>query len=58
MARNNKINMPSSTAGITRYFDDYKSNIELQPGHVIILCILAMIIVGILFAFGNSWFGI
>lgn len=58
MARNKKINMPTSTAGITRYFDEYKSKIEFQPGHVIILCIIVIIIAILLFTFGGNWFGI
>ena len=44
MARNNKVNMPASTAGITRYFDDYKSKIEFKPEHVIILAIIVILI--------------
>ena len=44
MARNNKISMPSSGAGITRYFDDYKSKIEFKPAHVIALTIVVIII--------------
>ena len=38
-----KITMPTSTAGITRYFDDYKSKIEIKPGTVIILTIVVVI---------------
>lgn len=44
MARDDKISMPTSGAGITRYFDDYKSKIELKPAHVIILAVLIIII--------------
>lgn len=44
MAKDHKITMPSSGAGITRYFDDYKSKIELKPAHVIVLTILVIII--------------
>jgi preprotein translocase subunit Sec61beta len=53
-----KISMPSSTAGITRFFDDYKSKIELKPGHVIIIICVVILIELILLSFGNSWFGI
>ncbi|MBN2458811.1 preprotein translocase subunit Sec61beta [Candidatus Woesearchaeota archaeon] len=45
MARQDKIQMPSSGAGITRYFDDYKSKIEFRPEHVIIMVVLVIIIV-------------
>ncbi len=43
MARDDKISMPSSMGGIVRYFDDYKSKIELKPGHVVILVVLVMV---------------
>ncbi|MFO7710259.1 MAG: preprotein translocase subunit Sec61beta [Candidatus Woesearchaeota archaeon] len=57
MGKNDKVSMPSSTAGITRYFDDYKSKIELSPGHVIILCIVVMIILAALHTFGQGILG-
>lgn len=58
MAKNNKVNMPSSTAGITRYFDEFKSRIHFSPGHVIVLCIVVMIILIALHMFGDAWLGI
>jgi preprotein translocase subunit Sec61beta len=39
-----RITMPTSSAGITRYFDDYKSKIEFKPAHVIVLTVLVIII--------------
>ena len=55
---NDKINMPMGSAGITRYFDDYKSKIEFTPGHIIIL-IVAIIIIEILLNWqGKAWFGL
>jgi preprotein translocase subunit Sec61beta len=57
MARNNKVSMPSSTAGITRYFDDYRSRIEFKPGHIIILVIIVIIIELILHSAGKGWIG-
>lgn len=56
MARNNKVGMPSSGAGITRYFDDYKSKIEFKPGHIVILAIVIIIFSIILHMFGAAWF--
>ncbi len=53
-----RITMPTSTAGITRYFDDYKSKIEFKPGHIIVLCILVMIVVLLLHIYGGGWLGI
>ncbi|RJQ17271.1 preprotein translocase subunit Sec61beta [Candidatus Woesearchaeota archaeon] len=55
MSRDNKVNMPASTAGITRYFDDYKSKISIKPEVVIVLIIVVIILVLVLSAWGNSW---
>lgn len=57
MARD-KISMPSSTAGITRYFDEYKSKIEFKPGHIIVLTIVVMIVIILLHAYGNQLLGL
>ncbi len=57
MARD-KITMPTSTAGITRYFEDYKSKIEFKPGHIIILTLLVIVIIVFLHLYGNAWLGI
>jgi preprotein translocase subunit Sec61beta len=54
MARQDKIQMPSSGAGIMRYFDDYKSKIEFKPEHVVILTILIIIIVIVLHLTGSA----
>ncbi|MFH0870015.1 MAG: preprotein translocase subunit Sec61beta [archaeon] len=56
MAKNDKIQMPSSGAGITRYFDDYKSRFQLKPMHVIVLSVLVIIIIIILHLQGGVWF--
>lgn len=55
MAKNDKIQMPSSGAGITRYFDDYKSKIEFKPEHVVILVILVILIVVVLHLQGGGF---
>ena len=44
MARSNKINMPSSGAGITQYFEESKSRILLSPKTVIAIVILIGIV--------------
>lgn len=54
----NRIQMPSSTGGLIRYFDDYKSKIELKPGHVILLIVLVGVIELILHWQGSAWLGI
>ncbi len=38
MARQNKVNMPQSTAGLIRYFDESQESIKLKPEHVAIAC--------------------
>jgi preprotein translocase subunit Sec61beta len=58
MSRDNKVSMPSSTAGITRYFDDYKSKIEFKPGHIIILICIIIILEIVLKVYGASMFGL
>ena len=45
MAKDDRIQMPSSGAGITRYFDDYKSKFELKPSHVVILAVLIIVVI-------------
>ncbi|NQU98151.1 preprotein translocase subunit Sec61beta [Candidatus Woesearchaeota archaeon] len=44
MGRKDKINMPASTAGITRYFDDYKSRITFKPQYILVLVIIVILI--------------
>ena len=39
-----KIQMPSSGGGLVRYFDDYKSKIEIKPHYVLIVIVLIIII--------------
>jgi preprotein translocase subunit Sec61beta len=54
MAKDDKVQMPSSGAGITRYFDDYKSKFELKPVHVVILAVIIILIVVVLHIQGGS----
>jgi preprotein translocase subunit Sec61beta len=53
-----KIQMPSSGAGLTRYFDDYKSKIELKPEHVIVMIVILILIEILLNWQGAAWFGL
>jgi len=48
MARSNKVNMPQSTAGITRYFDEYKGKFSIKPEVVIALIVVIAIIIIVL----------
>lgn len=34
------ISMPSGMGGLTRYFDDYKSKLQITPMHVMIFVVL------------------
>ncbi len=58
MAKNDKISMPSGIGGIVRYFDEYKSKVQLQPGHVIALIVIIAGIIIFLNIYGNSLLGI
>jgi preprotein translocase subunit Sec61beta len=58
MAKQDKVNLPSGMGGLTRYFDDYTSNIELKPGHVIILSVIIMAIIIFLHLQGSSLLGL
>ena len=41
---NNKISMPSGMGGLVRYSEDSKSAFEFEPGHVIVLTIIVIIL--------------
>jgi preprotein translocase subunit Sec61beta len=58
MAKQDKVNLPSGMGGLTRYFDDYSSNIELKPGHVIIIAVIVMAIIIFLHLQGSSLLGL
>lgn len=51
MAKDNKVRMPSSMAGITQYFDEATSNIVLTPKQVMILIGLVALLILALHAF-------
>ncbi len=44
MARDNKVNLPSSGAGLTRYFDDAQSSISISP-QTVVMVILGVVAV-------------
>ncbi len=39
-----KMRLPSSSAGLTTFYAEYKSNFVLKPGHVVALVILVIIL--------------
>jgi preprotein translocase subunit Sec61beta len=51
----NKINMPSGQGGLTRYFDEYRSKVELSPAAVLILAFVLMAIIILLHVFGGRF---
>ena len=46
----NRIQLPSSSGGLVRYFDEYKSKIEFKPGYVVFFIVLVLIIELILYS--------
>jgi preprotein translocase subunit Sec61beta len=57
MARDDRIRLPSSTAGITQYWDEVKTKVELKPAHVIALAIIVILLEIFLQVYGASFFG-
>ncbi len=52
-----KIRMPASTAGITQYWDEVKTKVELKPEYVVAIAILIIILEIFLNTYGTSFFG-
>ena len=48
--------MPSSTAGISQYYDSYTGSWVVKPGHVIIAGVVIGVLVLALHAFGGGLF--
>ena len=40
----NKVSMPSSGGGLIRYFDEYKSKIQISPIAVIVVIVAVIVI--------------
>lgn len=38
-----QMRMPASFGGLTRYFEEYKSKLEIKPSHVIFLIIIVIL---------------
>ncbi|MBI5002624.1 preprotein translocase subunit Sec61beta [Candidatus Woesearchaeota archaeon] len=53
----NRINLPSGTGGLVRYFDDYRSKISIQPVHIIFLIVLLIFVIILLHIFGTALLG-
>ncbi len=52
------VQMPSSGAGLTRYFDDAKTKVEFKPGHIVALAVVVMVLIILLQLYGKGLFGI
>ena len=50
-----KIHIPSSGGGLTRFNEDSDTKIKLSPGAVIIFCIVVVIIITLLHYFGGKF---
>jgi len=53
-----RISMPSSQGGLTRYFDEYKSRISLSPVHVLVFIGIIVVLVLFLHSQGAAIFGV
>jgi len=53
-----QVQMPSSTAGITRYFDDYKSRLSFPPEFVIIFSLFTIAVVIFLNLYAGGFLGL
>ena len=53
----NKVSMPQSSGGLIRYFDEYKSKLQMKPGLIIVLVIVVIIISILLHTYGSSLLG-
>ena len=53
-----RVQLPSGMGGLVRYFDEYRSRIELKPGHIILFVILIVVIEMVLHWQGPRWLGI
>jgi preprotein translocase subunit Sec61beta len=53
-----RIRLPSSTAGITQYWDDVKTKVELSPQMVLVLAVLIIAIEIFLQIYGKGIFGL
>jgi preprotein translocase subunit Sec61beta len=51
MAKDNRINLPSSGAGLTRYFDNEQSNIMISPQTAIFIILAVIVVVLLLTSF-------
>lgn len=51
MSKDNRINLPSSGAGLTRYFDNEQSKVMISPQATIFIIIAVVIVILLLTSF-------
>jgi preprotein translocase subunit Sec61beta len=51
MSKDNKINLPSSGAGLTRYFDNEQSKIMISPQATIFIILAVVVVILLLTSF-------
>lgn len=44
MGKDKKITMPQSTAGLVRYFDDYKETVQIKPEYILYITTFIIIV--------------
>jgi len=49
MANDNRISMPSGMGGLMRYFDEYKSKIQIKPAYIVLFVIIMILLVTLIF---------
>lgn len=43
MAQDNRISMPGTYGGLVRYYDEYRSKLQVKPAHVIAAIVLVVV---------------
>lgn len=51
MSKDNKINLPSSGAGLTRYFDNEQSKVMISPQATIFIILAVIVVILLLTSF-------
>ncbi len=57
MAKNNKVQMPTSGGGLVRYSDESRSKFQIKPEHVIVLVIIVILVQLVLHWQAGIWIG-
>jgi preprotein translocase subunit Sec61beta len=58
MSKDDRVGMPMSGAGITRFFDEFKSKIQLKPMTVVVILALLLLVIVFLHVAGQSMLGL